>query len=103
MTISTAAEGLRSAIDHALAAGIPRAEIFNLVAAAPPPSATPDTWPHRPGEIEYDAAPAGMTTLADAAIKFGVRHNTLSVAVYRGMLPVAGRPRCPATTNCRMA
>ena len=91
MTTSTAADGLRSAINHALAAGVTRGEIFSMVAAAPPPSATPETWPHRPGEVEYDEAPAGMTTPADAALKYGVRHNTLSVAVYRGMLHVAGR------------
>lgn len=91
MTNIDAAEELRSAIDHALAAGITRAEIFAMAAKAPPPSAVRETWPEQPGEIKYDEVPAGMITLPDAASKYGVRHNTLNVAVYRGMLPIAGR------------
>ena len=61
-----------------------------MVATAEP--APPrETRPNRPGDVIYEEVPAGLITLADAAEKYQVRHNTLNVAVSRGMLPIAGR------------
>ena len=93
---ASAAEWLRSAINHALAMGIPRRDIFTMVATAPPPSILADddeAWPNRPDAIVYDEVPSGLLTLADAATKYGVRHNTLEVALFRGNIPRAGRIR----------
>ena len=94
---TSAAEWLRSAINHALAMGVTRREIFSMVATAPPPPPQFDPtdsnapWPDYPDSIVYDEVPAGLITLADAAAKYGVRHNTLSVALFRGLIPRAGR------------
>ena len=89
MTVPAAAEWLRSAINHALASGITRREIFTMVATAPPPPPRP--WPDDTDRIIYDEVPEGLLTLTDAAIKYGVRRNTLAVAVHRGVIPRAGR------------
>ena len=89
MTAPAAAEWLRSAINHALASGITRREIFTMVATAPPPP--PRSWPDDPDRIIYDEVPAGLLTLTDAAARYGVRRNTLEVAVFRGIIPRAGR------------
>ena len=95
---TSAADRLRSAIYHALAMGIPRRDIFTMVATAPPPSPSiladdDEAWPNSPDAIVYDEVPAGLLTLADAATKYGVRHNTLEVALFRGNIPRAGRLR----------
>ena len=91
---TTATEQLRAAIDHAIAAGVSRRQIFAMVARAPPPPPR-ENWPNDPSEIVYDEVPAGMITLADAAQKYKVRHNTLNVAVSRERLPVAGSVTIP--------
>ena len=65
----------------------PERDIFTMVATAPPPSILADddeAWPSRPDAIVYDEVPSGLLTLADAATKYGVRHNTLEVALFRG-------------------
>ena len=95
----SAAEWLRSAINNALAMGVTRREIFTMVATAPPPSPGPylaesnAPWTGDPANIVYDEVPAGLLTLAEGAKKYGVRYNTLSVALFRGMIPKAGRIR----------
>ena len=97
MTAPAAAEWLRSAINHALARGVTRREIFTMVATAPPPPPRPypadagTPWPDDPDRIVYDEVPAGLLTLTDAAAKYGVRRNTLEVALHRGKIPRAGR------------
>ena len=95
----SAAEWLRSAINNALAMGVTRREIFTMVATAPPPPPGPylaerqSPWTDDPANVVYDEAPAGLLTLAEGAQKYGVRYNTLSVALFRGMIPKAGRIR----------
>ena len=95
----SAAEWLRSAINNALAMGLTRREIFTMVATAPPPPPGPylaerqSPWTDDPANVVYDEAPAGLLTLAEGAKKYGVRYNTLSVALFRGTLPKAGRIR----------
>lgn len=88
---------MRSAIDIALAAGVTRNEIFNLVATAPPPASQPTNvdmaWPVDPDRLVYDEVPQGLITLTDAASKYGVTRNRLGVAVHRGLIPRAGRIR----------
>ena len=90
-------EWLRSAIDQALAAGVTRRHIHHLVAIAPPPKVRGtdpgSSWPDDPSQLIYDEVPRGLVTLADAAEKYGVRTNTLTVAIFRGNLPRAGRLR----------
>lgn len=90
-------EWLRSAIDQALAAGVTRRHIHHLVAIAPPPTVRGtdpgSSWPDDPSQVIYDEVPRGLLTLADAAEKYGVRTNTLTVAIFRGNLPGAGRLR----------
>ena len=88
MTAPAAAEWLRSAINQALASGITRREIFTMVATAPPPARP---WPDDPNRIIYDEVPEGPLTLTDAAARYGVRRNTLEVALFRGNIPRAGR------------
>ena len=41
----------------------------------------------------YNEVPDGLLTLAAAAAKYQVRHNTLTVAIFRGNLPQTGRIR----------
>ena len=95
----SAAEWLRSAINNALAMGVTRREIFTMVATAPPPPPGPylaerkSPWTDDPANVVYDEAPAGLLTLAEGAKKYEVRYNTLSVALFRGMIPKAGRIR----------
>lgn len=96
----SAEDWLRSAINHALAVGIARREIFTMVATAPPPRLYPHSnsdddaaWPTDPDRIVYDEVPAGLITLPDAAAKYGVKRGTLNVALFRGMIPRAGRVR----------
>ena len=60
-----------------------------MVATAPPPPARP--WPDDPNRIIYDEVPEGLLTLTDAAARYGVRRNTLEVALFRGNIPRAGR------------
>ena len=81
-----AAERLRSAIARALAEGFSHAEIYAMIAAAPAP-------PHglRGGNIVYDRPPAGLISVPAAAKKYGVRGNTLSVAIHRGLLVSLGQ------------
>ena len=83
---------LRAAIDRALADGIPRRDIFAMVAAASPP---PPREAVDPNGIIYEEVPSGLIALADAAEKYGLRHNTLRVAIFRGLLPTAGSVRGP--------
>ena len=94
---NSSAEWLRSAINNALAAGITRREIFTMVAAAPPPPPFPSgrntPWTGDPANIVYDEVPAGFMTLHEASKKYNVRYNTLSVALFRGYIPKAGRIR----------
>ena len=45
----------------------------------------------RPNRIIYDEMPEGLLTLTDAAARYGVRRNTLEVALFRGNIPRAGR------------
>ena len=98
----SAVEWLRSAIDQALARGVTRSAIYTMVATAPPPalawSSAADAnaaWPSDPDRIVYDEVPAGLITLPDAAAKYGVKRGRLNVAVFRGMIPRAGRLRGP--------
>ena len=90
---------LRNAINHALAVGITRREIFAMVATAPPPRLYPrdnsddDVWPTDLDRIVYDEVPTGLITLPDAAAKYGVKRGTLNVALFRGKIPRAGRIR----------
>ena len=60
-----------------------------MVATAPPPPPRP--WPDDPDRIIYNEVPEGLLTLTDAAAKYGVRRNTLAVALHRGVIPRAGR------------
>ena len=69
-----------------------------MVATAPPPKLRED-WPYDPSEIVYHEVPAGCLTLTDAAAKYHVRHNTLSVAISRGMLADAGRVTKPSPSG----
>ena len=81
--------------------GVTRGEMFTMVATAPPPPpyrhASPldgsDVWPADADNIIYDEVPDGLITVADAVAKYKVRHNTLNVALFRGVLPKAGRLR----------
>ena len=92
-------EWLRSAINHALARGVTRSAIYTMVATAPPPrpyaADANSAWPADPDRIVYDEVPAGLITLPDAAAKYGVKPGRLNVAVFRGMIPRAGRLRGP--------
>ena len=80
------AEQLRSAIAEALAAGISHVEIYAMVAATPTPLRG-----LRGGNIVYDRPPAGLISVPAAARKYGVRGNTLSVAIHRGLLVSLGQ------------
>ena len=92
-----AVEWLRTAIDQALAGGITRSAIYTMVATAPPPrpyaADANAAWPADPDRIFYDEVPAGLITLTDAAAKYQVKRGRLNVAVFRGMIPRAGRLR----------
>ena len=96
----SAVEWLRTAIDQTLARGVTRSAIHTMVAIAPPPrwsyaeDANAD-WPTDPNRIFYNEAPAGLITLPDAAAKYGIKPGRLNVAVFRGMIPSAGRLRGP--------
>lgn len=95
--MSSSREWLQAAINQALAAGVTRKQMHLMIATAPPPkvrAASPENdWSDDPMQIMYDEVPDGLLTLADAAAKYQVRHNTLAVALFRGNLPRAGRIR----------
>ena len=94
---ASATEWLQAAINQALTAGVTRKQMHLMVATAPPPqvrAASPeDDWSDDPLQIVYSEVPDGLLTVAEAAAKYQVRHNTLTVAIYRGTLPRAGRIR----------
>ena len=60
-----------------------------MVATASSPPARP--WPDDSNRIVYGEVPEGLLTLTDAAARYGVRRNTLEVALFRGNIPRAGR------------
>ena len=95
--MASATEWLQAAISQALTAGVTRKQMHLMVATAPPPkvrAASPENdWSDDPLQIMYDEVPDGLLTLAEAAAKYQVRHNTLTVAIFRGNLPRAGRIR----------
>ena len=95
--MTSATEWLQAAINQALTAGVTRKQMHLMVATAPPPqvrAAGPENeWSDDPLQIVYSEVPDGLLTVAEAAAKYQVRHNTLTVALYRGNLPRAGRIR----------
>ena len=95
--MASATEWLQAAINQALTAGVTRKQMHLMVATAPPPqvrAAGPENdWSDDPLQIVYSEVPDGLLTVAEAAAKYQVRHNTLTVAIYRGNLPRAGRIR----------